>query len=638
MLRKGVQNSDIVISLVTVFSGCCIFLVTALAFFGESMFRVFRKLASILDRRERFHAALILLFSLVVAVAEVVGVASILPFMSAVSDPSTIETNKLLRFLRDLAPPDITQGGFLILLGVLVMMVLTGSVAIRAAGIWLQVRFSTLRAHSISYRLMRAYIYQPYSWFLNQHTSKMTTTVLGEARQVVGGALLPAMQMFSKAVVALALISLLVVSDPVLALVSVAVVGIAYVLMYVFSRNRLASMGERRRLANQRRFRAAHDAFGGIKDIFIIGRENSVLERFRLASEETALYTSSATITREIPPLAMQGLIFSGMIAVVLYLLAAYGTLQDALPVLSLFALAGYRLMPEVQALYRHFAEIRVAEPVLSAIHADLQALEVTARSHRTKSAQKWVSSPKPEIELSNVAFTYPGADCPALKDLSLKIPAYSTVGIVGATGSGKTTLVDIILGLLTPDCGKLLVDGRIVDQENVREWQDMIGYVPQQIFLTDHSVCGNIAFGIEESKIDKRAVVRAAKIANLHDFIESELPDGYDTRIGEKGVRLSGGQRQRIGIARALYSDPEVLILDEATSALDNLTEKAVMEAVEKLSMKKTIILIAHRLTTVKECDNIILLEAGRVSVSGSYDELLKSSETFRKMTGEVV
>jgi ABC-type multidrug transport system fused ATPase/permease subunit len=608
------------------------------AVFEGSMFRVFKRLIGILDRRERFHAVLILLFSLVVAVAEVVGVASILPFMSAVSDPATIETNRLLRFLREMAPSDMSQGGFLILLGVLVMIVINCSLAVRAVGIWSQVKFSTLRGHSISYRLMKAYVYQPYSWFLDQHTSKMTTTVLGEARQVVGGSLLPAMQIISKAVVALALITLLVVSDPTLAIISVMVVGTAYGVIYILSRNQLKDLGERRRLANQRRFRAAHDAFGGIKDIFIIGRESSVLERFRKASEETALYTSRATVTREIPPLAMQGLVFSGMIAVVLYLLASYGTLQDALPVLSLYALAGYRLMPEIQALYRHVAEIRVSESLLTAIYNDLKALDATARKPHTSVENKWVIPPKPGIELLNVGFTYPSASLPALENISLQVPAYSTVGIVGTTGSGKTTLVDIILGLLSPAFGKLLVDGRTVNQETVREWQDMIGYVPQQIFLTDHSVSGNIAFGIEQNDIDQKAVERAARIANLHDFIMNELPNGYDTRIGEKGVRLSGGQRQRIGIARALYRDPEVLILDEATSALDNLTEKAVMEAVEKLSMKKTIIMIAHRLTTVKDCDNIVFLEAGKVSEVGSYDELVKRSSTFRKLTGESV
>lgn len=599
------------------------------------MIRVFRKLIDILDRRERFQATLILLFSVVVAGAEVVGVASILPFMAAVSDPSAIENNSVLSFLRSLAPAELSERGFLIMVGILVMIALTGSLVIRAVGIWLQVRFTALRSHSLSYRLMRAYVFQPYTWYLNQHTAKITSTVLAESGQVVGGALLPAMRMFSKAAVALALITLLVVADPVLALIATAVIGTAYVVIYLFSRRRLAELGRKRQEANQLRFRTAQETFGGIKDLFIIGREEAVLERFRRASENTARYTASASVTQEIPPLAMQGLVFSGMIGIVLYLLAAYGSLQEALPVLSLFGLAGYRLMPELQGLYQQVAQVRVAEPVLTSIHKDLVALEGTARSYRTEAKYRWASVPEPSFELSNISFKYPGTDRYALQEVSLEVPSYSTIGIVGSTGSGKTTLVDIILGLLVPASGQLAVDGIPIHRDNVREWQNMIGYVPQQIFLTDHSVSGNIAFGIDEDQIDQRAVEKAAKIANLHEFIMSELPNGYDTMIGEKGVRLSGGQRQRIGIARALYNDPDILIMDEATSALDNLTEKAVMEAVQKLSSKKTIILIAHRLTTVQNCDSIVLLEAGKVSDMGSYDELLERNLTFREMTG---
>lgn len=600
------------------------------------MLKIYKRLAGILDRRERFQAMLVFMFSIVVAVAEVVGVASILPFMAAVSDPSTIETNGLLRFLRNLFPEDVTQSGFLIILGVGVMFLLVGSLIVRAVGIWIQVRFSTLRSHSISYRLMKAYLYQPYSWYLNQHTSKMATSVLSEAAQVVNGALFPAMQMITKGLVVFALLLLLIVADPMLAIISMLVIGSAYAGIYILSRKRLAELGKQRRLANQRRYRTAQETFGGIKDIFIIGREGSVLERFRLASEQVALYSARAKLTQEIPPLAMQGLIFAGMIGIVLYLLTVFGSLQDALPVLSLYALAGYRLMPEMQAVYRHVAEIRVAEPVLAAIHDDLTRLEKTAREVRTAKEMKWTHRAQPEIELRNICFSYPGSEKPALSNVSIKISAFSTIGIVGATGSGKTTLVDVMLGLMSPASGTLEVDGRAVTRNNVREWQDMIGYVPQQIFLTDHTVAGNIAFGIDEDKIDFKAVEVAARIANLHEFIMSELPDGYHTRIGEKGVRLSGGQRQRIGIARALYYDPEVLILDEATSALDNLTEKAVMEAVNNLSMKKTIILIAHRLTTVQACDQILLMEAGQVSDVGTYRELVEGNSTFRAMTGQ--
>ncbi|WP_297793877.1 ABC transporter ATP-binding protein [uncultured Marinobacter sp.] len=600
------------------------------------MFKTFRQLFGILDRRERVQAVLVFLFSIVVAGAEVVGVASILPFMSAVSNPASITENPFLAVLRELFS-FLEDDEFIVALGVGVIALLLASLAIRAIGIWVQVKFSTLRSHSISYRLMRAYLHQPYQWYLNQHTARMSTSVLSEAAQVVNGALFPAMQMITKLLIVLALFALLVATDPALALIAVCVIGFAYGFIYMLSRKRLAILGQRRHKANQKRYRVVQESFGGLKDLFIIGREAQAAERFRLASQSMAKHITGARVTSELPPLAMQGLIFSGMIAIVIYFLGVYGSVQNALPVLSLFALAGYRLMPELQAVYRHLTELRVTGPVLDSVYNDLKRLEKTSRPMREANVAKWPGHDEPVIEFRQVFYSYPEAERRALSGINLTIAPYSTVGIVGPTGSGKTTLVDVLLGLLSPQQGELVVGGVPVDSSNIRSWQDKIGYVPQQIFLTDNTVAGNIAFGIDERDIDQLAVEKAARIANLHDFIVSELPEGYQTRIGEKGVRLSGGQRQRIGIARALYHDPSVLILDEATSALDNLTERAVMEAVNRLSKKKTIILIAHRLSTVQACDKIVLMEAGRVSAIGRYDELVANNTVFREMTSHI-
>jgi ATP-binding cassette, subfamily B, bacterial PglK len=231
------------------------------------------------------------------------------------------------------------------------------------------------------------------------------------------------------------------------------------------------------------------------------------------------------------------------------------------------------------------------------------------------------------------VHYRYPGASRPALQNVSFDVEACTTVGIVGATGSGKTTLVDIVLGLLRPESGVIRVDGEVLEDQSVRHWQRSLGYVPQQIFLSDDSIAANIAFGLGGKDIDMAAVERAAKVANLHDFVVNELPEGYQTTVGERGVRLSGGQRQRIGIARALYRDPDLLIMDEATSALDNVTERAVMEAVHNLGRQKTIILIAHRLSTVRNCDRIFLLEHSELIASGTYDELVAQNARFRAM-----
>lgn len=292
--------------------------------------------------------------------------------------------------------------------------------------------------------------------------------------------------------------------------------------------------------------------------------------------------------------------------------------------------------MPALQEVFRAVTETRFRASALETILDDLeigaessQAAQEGARAVASY-AQPQIGRIKRGVKLEAVRFSYPAADKPALNGVTLEIPVNSTIGIVGATGSGKTTLVDVILGLLRPQSGTILVDDIPITDENVVDWQKMIGYVPQQIFLSDASVAENIAFGIPKEEIDMDAVRAAAKIAQIDDFIMRELPFGYDTTVGERGIRLSGGQRQRIGIARALYRDPAVIVFDEATSALDNTTEEHLMQAMKSLLGKKTIIMVAHRVTTLADCDRIYKLERGCVTAKGTYDELLTGQKDF--------
>jgi ABC-type multidrug transport system fused ATPase/permease subunit len=272
---------------------------------------------------------------------------------------------------------------------------------------------------------------------------------------------------------------------------------------------------------------------------------------------------------------------------------------------------------------------LRFVGPALDAIHGELISLQQSTFQQNNN-----VLPLNKAIILKHIYYKYPNASQIALKDICLNIPAHSTVGLVGTTGSGKTTLVDLILGLLEAKEGTLEVDNQVICEENRRSWQNSIGYVPQQIYLADDTVAANIAFGIDINEIDQQAVETAAKIANLHTFVKNELPQQYQTTIGERGVRLSGGQRQRIGIARALYLNPQVLILDEATSALDNLTEQAIMEELQHIEKNITIIIVAHRLSTVRKCNNIFLLDKGRLKGHGTFEELTQSNDTFRAMT----
>lgn len=331
----------------------------------------------------------------------------------------------------------------------------------------------------------------------------------------------------------------------------------------------------------------------------------------------------------------LKAVALGGILFFVLFLLLTHGgDLNAVLPVLGLYAFTSIRLFPALQQVYSGMTGLRFSRPMLDKLHADL--LKNPAPAPEEILADPAAVAPlglREALEFDDVRYAYPKAERTALAGLSLTIPARTTVGIVGGTGAGKTTAVDLLLGLLEPQGGAIRVDGVALDAGNRRAWQNSIGYVPQQIYLTDDTVSANIAFGLQGAEIDQAAVERAARIAELHDFVTRDLPQGYETQVGERGVRLSGGQRQRIGIARALYHDPDILVLDEATSALDNVTEKVVMDAVHNLGHAKTIVLIAHRLSTVRDCDTIFMLEQGRLVAQGSYDDLLETSQKFRAM-----
>jgi ATP-binding cassette, subfamily B, bacterial PglK len=600
------------------------------------MIQHYQKLYGLLDERERRRVFIVLALLVLVAFAQVLGVASVMPFIAVLANPEVIETNRYLAFAYDRLGFESAQA-FMYFLGIVFFLLLVGSLLLEALGTWAQLRFSHNRNYQWSARLIGGYLRQPYEWFLNRHSSDLATSVLAEVNQVVNGALFPAMQAIAHVLVAVFLMALLIAVDPWLALALGGVLGGGFGLISMSLKKRLKKIGVERRDANRSRFHVVQEAFGGIKDVKVSGLEESFVGRFRHPSQILARRQISAGLISQIPSFAMQGLLFGGMMLALLYLMATYGGFQEAVPIAALYAFGAYRLMPAIKNIYRDVSQLRFSEAALDALCGDFASLQTfpdRAKAERDRGERLRLDK---ELILDNVFFEYPGATRTALQGLSLVIPAFNTIGIVGSTGSGKTTTVDLVLALLRPGRGRLVVDGTEVTDDLVRQWQRSVGYVPQQIFLADDSVASNIAFGLQAGEIDMNAVERAANVANLHDFVVNELPDGYQTRVGERGVRLSGGQRQRIGIARALYRDPDLLILDEATSALDNLTEHAVMEAVHNLGSRKTIILIAHRLTTVKSCDRIYLLEEGRLAGEGKYDELIQANARFRAMAAAV-
>jgi len=564
---------------------------------------------------------------------EVVGIASVMPFIAIASNPEAIQENEQLLTFYNLIGPSSVEN-FILILGLASLAAITLSNALRATTEYAQARFAAIRANTISSRLLEDCLHRPYVWFLNRHSADIGQSILSEVQQVVSGVMVPGLQLLAKSVTASAIVVLLVVVEPVITLVAASGIGGSYAILYATCRKYLSRIGADRVAANRERYRIAQEATGGIKEIKVAGLERAYITRFRESSSRFARRQASAVVFSTLPRYAMETIVFGGMILLsIFFIISRGGQLAEVLPVLGLFAFAGYRLLPALNQIFQAFTKLRFNEPALDHICRDIcsQNKESEMRASSTARTQKLGLNNR--IELTKVYFTYPEARRPALRDLTLAIAARTTVGLIGASGAGKTTTADLILGLLRPQCGELCVDGVPITETNLTNWQRSIGYVPQHIFLADDTVARNIAFGVPEERIDQAAVERAARMAQLHHFTVQELPKGYQTMVGERGVRLSGGQRQRIGIARALYSDPDVLIFDEATSALDNLTEQVVMDAIHKLTHRKTIIIVAHRLTTVRQCDQIFMLDGGRLSASGTYDQLLRSSRDFHTL-----
>ena len=590
---------------------------------------VIRKILQLLSARERRQAYLLVGLILVMGMLDAVGVASIMPFISVAANPDVVSGNRYLSAAYvelGFSNPD----AFLFFLGSVVFAALVLSVAFKAMTTWALLRYTHMREYSLGRRLVAGYLRQPYEAFLDRHSAEFGKVIFTEVREVISSALIPFMQLVAQTAVALALLGLLLAANPFLAVCVTLGLSVSYGAIYLLLRGRLGRLGKERVQARQLLFKTLSEAFGGIKEVKIAGLERIVAKRYDGPARRYAQQVTSAQLAKQMPRYLLEILAFGGMLAVVLYLMRTSGGLQSALPIIALYALASYRLMPAIQQIYAHLSTLRFASPALDAVHADLMALE--SSTVQTEAGREELRLER-EIMLDEIVYAYPKSDRTVLQRLSLVIPAHATVGLVGTTGSGKTTTVDIILGLLRPQLGEVRVDGIPITHANLRAWQRSLGYVPQSIYLTDESVAANVAFGVPEGQIDREQVEHAARIANLHEFVVRELPRGYDTVVGERGVRLSGGQRQRIGIARALYHRPQVLILDEATSALDTMTEQAVMEAVHNLHNEVTVILIAHRLSTVQGCDRIYLLDKGQVAAQGTFGELVARDARFREM-----
>ena len=592
--------------------------------------KIIKKLLFILTPQERKKGFALLLMILIMALLEMIGLVSILPFIAMLSNPEMVETNSFLNklFITSKIIGIENNQQFLFLLGSIVFILLVISLSFKALTTYFQIYFIQMNNFSIQRRMIESYLKQPYSWFLDRHSADLGKNILSEVGIVVSNGIKPFVDLIVRCAVAITIFVLLILVDPKLAITVSLTLGLAYGLIYKFSRSILIRIGKERLKANQWRFTAVSEAFGAVKEIKVGGLEKTYIERFSNPAKALAKYQASFSVINQLPRFALEAIAFGGMLLLILYLMSQSKNFINMVPILALYVFAGYRLLPSLQGIYNDISQLRFVDAGLDSVYDDLKNLNSFKSIEKKK-----IVLVKKSIVLKNINYQYPNVSNKVLNGINLQIKAGSTIGIVGHTGSGKTTLIDIILGLLEPQQGNLEVDDIIINKNLIRDWQSSIGYVPQDIFMADDTVSSNIAFGHNPNYIEKTFVEHAAKIANIHEFITEELPLKYNTKVGERGIRLSGGQKQRLGIARALYNNPQVLILDEATSALDNITEQTVIDNIQNQRKDRTIIMITHRLTTVKDCDQIFIIEKGKIKDKGTFEHLVKSNENFSSL-----
>ncbi|MGP9833532.1 ABC transporter ATP-binding protein [Marinobacter sp. NSM] len=596
------------------------------------MFSQLKELYSLLTEDQRKKLRRLQFLVVLMAFAELGSVLSIGPFMALVGDMSQLQSDGIvgdLYRLSGLEDPRI----FLFWTGIGVLVALTIAALISMFTIWRLSMYGARVGAELSSRLYKHYMHQPWLFHASGSSSQLTNQIAQECGRITGGIIHPLMQMNARVVMAALMAIAIFIFNPAVAITGLVIFAVAYMAMYRILRHRLIRNGGTITAAQRLRFKLMGEGFGGIKDALLLGRQQAFTDRFGQASTRFADAQGKNQVISQVPRFVMELVAFGSVIFLILYLLAAHdGNLGTILPLLSVYALAGFKLLPAFQQIYSSISVIRGNLPAFEGLRDDLSASSTATRLLTPADNTTEHLTPTRSIELKNVQFTYPGKTEPALRYLTMTIGANQVIGLVGASGSGKSTAIDLLLGLIQPEKGELLIDGNPITKQQLRAWQNSLGFVPQSIFLADSSIRENIAFGLPSELVDDEKVQRAATMAHLDELL-AELPDGLNTRVGERGVQLSGGQRQRIGIARALYHDADVLILDEATSALDGITEKLIMDAIHDFSGKKTIIMIAHRLATVRQCDSIYLLEKGEVTDQGTYDELALRNAIFQRM-----
>ena len=593
------------------------------------MNKLLRKLLYIFNYQEKLQIATIFLFMLVGAVLETIGVGLIPPFVSLLGNPEIIEQQEILSWLYTQLGASSHQV-FLLWMSLILLSVYLFKNAYLAILTYWQYRFLYQKQMSLSARLLKLYLNSPYTFHLQRNSAELVRNVTSEVPLIFAGVLIPMLILTTEIMVMGCITVLLLIAEPLSSAIAAIFLCVSIFCLNKIIRKQMNGQGLIRQEQSGQMIKWVNQGLGGIKETKVLGREAFFLNTFAKSTQAYSKANLIVGLATQLPNLFIDTVLIASVLLIVIFSLIQGREIRSILPMVSLFAISSLRLMPSAKRIISTLTTIRYSKDSVDVVHYDLISLETTStQASLIKSNQTSSHLFQNSIELKDIHYQYPNASKLSLLGISLSITKGQAIALVGESGSGKTTLVDVILGLLPPSQGEILVDDENI-LSNLTNWQSQIGYIPQSIYLCDDTIRSNIAFGVPLDQINEEQVWKSLKAAQLGELIRN-LPDQLDTLVGERGIRLSGGQRQRIGIARALYHDPEVLIMDEATAALDNNTEREFMEALESMSKDKTMIMIAHRLSTVKNCEHLYLMQQGKIIGSGTYNELLSQSIEFR-------
>ena len=595
------------------------------------MISPFKNLLQVLTPEQKKTIFVLQFLVIASAVFEVVSVLSIGPFMALVGNLELINNNGIINYVYKFSGVNKPEE-FLVLAGILVLAFMFIAAVISIVTIWRLSIFAANVGAEFGDRLYSFYMQKNYLYHSGLNSAELIKKIATEVNRVTDNVLQPIVQINAR-LATIAFISIFIlIYNPYIAIAGVLILAFAYIVLFAFVKNKLAKNGQLISEFSKQRFSLMNEGFGAIKELHILGRQSFFIKKFKDSGEVFAAAYGGSNSLYNMPRYFMEFVVYSAMIGLVLALLTTYdGNLATVLPVMGIFGIAAFKLLPSFQQIYSGAAQIRSNLAAFDSIYPDLIE-SMPARDHLPIRDAGRISG---DVKLVNATFQYEKNANPVIKSISLDIPFRSTVGIVGPSGSGKSTLLDILVGAIRLKKGHLEVAGEEINGDaNLARWQNSIGYVSQMSLIKDGTIADNIAFGVETNDIDQAKITRAANMAQLSDWIES-LPSGFDTYVGERGLQISGGQRQRIAIARALYNDAEYLFFDEATSALDGITEQYIMESITKMAGHKTIVMIAHRLNTVKNCDLIYVVNDGLLQDSGTYDTLFETNSHFQQMAG---